>query len=206
MPTPFPRAKRPCDATTESGPCPFRVDAPPGEFTAERFEQLAASAGGPGAEAPPGGTIFACHHTTDGRPHACAGWLAVCGHWHLGIRQEVIEGRLPIEALDPGDGWPELFESYDDMAMRQAAGVYDPARAAHPGDLLTSLLGADLAAAVRAAQPGREVRHEPTGSGTLCQTCGVGWPCPPARAAKSRAAASGSQPRRTVDPDQNGGT
>jgi len=115
---------KPCDATEKSGACPFRLDAEPDEFPAARYEQLAETAGGPGAEVPIGGPVFACHHTSDGAPVACAGWLAVCGVDHLGVRLAVAEGRLSPEALRrPPDG-PALFDSYDDMATQQAAGMY----------------------------------------------------------------------------------
>jgi hypothetical protein len=117
---------RPCDPTDKSGACPFRVDAEPGEFTHERFEKLADTAGAPGAEVPIGGSWFACHHTRDGGEVACAGWLAVCGVDHIGVRMAVSEGRIAAEALRrPADG-PDLFESYDVMAREQSRGVYRP--------------------------------------------------------------------------------
>jgi hypothetical protein len=117
---------RPCDATDKSGPCPFRVDAEPGEFTHERFEKLADTAGGPGAEVPADGPWFACHHTRDGAPVACAGWLAVCGVDHIGVRLSVSAGVIAPEALRRPAGGPELFESYDVMAREQARGMYRP--------------------------------------------------------------------------------
>jgi hypothetical protein len=120
---------RPCDATATSGACPFRVDAEPGEFPAERYELLADTAGLPGAEVPDGGKVFACHHTADGAPVACAGWLRVCGHDHLGVRMALATGRLSPEALVRRDDEPDLFESYDVMATQQADGVYDVHRA-----------------------------------------------------------------------------
>lgn len=156
---------RPCDATPASsrngatpasGPCPFRLDAPPGEFTAERYEKLADTAGRPGAEVPVDGPMFACHHTSDGAPVACGGWLAVCGDDHLGVRMAMAEGRLPREATRRPAGGPALFESYDAMATQQAAGVYDQRRAnawrrlaGHGDDLLTQLVGPEQAAEIR---------------------------------------------------------
>lgn len=124
---------RPCDATDRSGACPFRVDAEPGEFSAARFEKLADTAGSADSVAPLGAPMFACHHTRDlpdGQPApvACAGWLAVCGRDHIGVRLAVVQGRLPGEVLDRPDG-VELFDTYDDMATQQADGVYDPQRA-----------------------------------------------------------------------------
>ncbi|NDK24708.1 hypothetical protein FSY75_09505 [Streptomyces sp. TR1341] len=64
--------------------------------------------------------MFACHKTKEGRERACAGWLAAVGHRHIGVRLAVAQGRLPAEVLTPGDGWPELFDSYEEMASVQA--------------------------------------------------------------------------------------
>jgi hypothetical protein len=66
--------------------------------------------------------MFACHLSTEGRDIACAGWLAVCGVEHIGVRMAVLTGRLEPEDLRPGDGWPELFGTYKEMAAVQGAG------------------------------------------------------------------------------------
>jgi hypothetical protein len=108
-------------ATKPCAECPFRLDAPPGQFEACRFDALRNTAGGPGQEAPIGSPMFACHKTAEGKEIACAGWLAICGIDHLGVRYAVASGALPAEALQPGEGWPELFGSYEQMAARQAA-------------------------------------------------------------------------------------
>jgi Family of unknown function (DUF6283) len=113
--TDFPRVHRPCDE------CPWRRDADPGRFPACRYEALAATAGGPGAEAPLGAPMFACHKTPDGAARACASWLAVVGAEHIAVRLAVITGRLPMEALTPGEGWPVLYGSYEELA--EANGV-----------------------------------------------------------------------------------
>lgn len=96
--------------------CPWRRD------TAGRigYDNLAAYAtgtcGSPGAEAPLGAEMFACH-TSNRRPqHLCAGWLAVAGYHHLTVRLAVLEDRLPAAALDAGESWPALFGSYEEMA------------------------------------------------------------------------------------------
>lgn len=127
MPDQLLHMPNPCDPTRTSGACPFRLDAEPGEFTAERYEKLAETAGAPGAEVPVGGPMFACHHTTDGAPVACAGWLAVCGVDHLGVRMAMADGRLSPEALRRRPDGPPLFDSYEDMATQQADGLYRPA-------------------------------------------------------------------------------
>jgi hypothetical protein len=126
MAAPIRHMPRPCDPSDRSGACPFRRDADPGEFTAERFELLAATAGGPGREAPIGAPLFACHHTADGAEVVCAGWLAVCGHHHLGVRFAAVTGRLNPDGIGPLPGWPDLFDSYDQMAAAQTCGMYDP--------------------------------------------------------------------------------
>ncbi|MCL2732483.1 MAG: DUF6283 family protein [Actinomycetia bacterium] len=99
--------------------CPWRKDTPPGQFTAGRYEALRGTSGSPGSEAAFGAPMFACHKSPEGREESCAGWLAVAGIDHLGIRLAVARGHLPASALAPGDGWPELFAAYDDMAAAQ---------------------------------------------------------------------------------------
>jgi hypothetical protein len=111
----FPHCVRPC------ANCPWRKDSPAGEFPPERYEALRTTAGRPGDEAGFGAPIFACHKTEAGRDRACAGWLAVAGVEHLGIRLAVVLGRLPASALRPADDWPELFASYEEMAERNGA-------------------------------------------------------------------------------------
>lgn len=99
--------------------CPFRRDTDPGQFDACRYDALRATVGERGREAGLGAPLFACHKSTEGKDQACAGWLAVCGADHLAVRLAVATGRLPGEALAPGEGWPELFTSYDAMAAAQ---------------------------------------------------------------------------------------
>ncbi|EIV03098.1 hypothetical protein MA6G0728R_5378 [Mycobacteroides abscessus 6G-0728-R] len=79
---------------------------------------MRATAGAPGREAELGAPIFACHKSEPGRDRVCAGWLAIAGTDHLGIRLAVAVGRLPGGVLQPGEDWPNLFGSYDEMAER----------------------------------------------------------------------------------------
>ena len=109
----LPHVRRPCDE------CPWRRDTPPGRFETCRYEALAVTAGTPGAEAALDAPMFACHKTPDGGDRACAGWLAVAGYEHLGVRLAVVTGALDVAALAPGDGWPALFGSYAEMADAQ---------------------------------------------------------------------------------------
>ena len=126
----FPYRRYPC------AECPFRRDVKPGQFPACRYEALRETAGKPGAEAGFSAPVFACHKTREGREEACAGWLAVAGYGHLGIRLAVAMRRLPGSALEPGEGWPDLFGSYDEMAAVQAAGQEQPMDQFKAGDVI----------------------------------------------------------------------
>jgi hypothetical protein len=82
--------------------CPWVKSTPPGQFPAERYEELKATTGSPGWEMP------------------CAGWLAGVGWHHMGIRIAVATGGLPLEAVDPPEGdYPEVFTDYEEMAAHQ---------------------------------------------------------------------------------------
>jgi hypothetical protein len=109
---PLPRPDRPC-AT-----CPFRVDHDPGTFGIDAYDDLRATVGAPGAEAWIDAPLFACHHSRAGEESVCAGWLAVCGHKHLGVRLAVATGRL--EPVEPDDTWPALHPDYDTVVAHAA--------------------------------------------------------------------------------------
>lgn len=108
--TDLPHRRYPC------AECPFRRDTEPGMFPASRYEALRSTVGDP---APPGAPVFACHKTSEGKDQVCAGWLAVTGWGHVGIRLALARGELPVEAMEPGEDWPELFSSYEKMAEVQ---------------------------------------------------------------------------------------
>ena len=110
----FPHRRRPC------AECPWRRDVAPGQFTRERFDALADTAGSPGEEAPLGAPMFACHKSPVGAEDACAGWLAVSGVEHMGVRLAIASGRLDPQVLDAPEDWPILFDSFDEMAHTQA--------------------------------------------------------------------------------------
>jgi hypothetical protein len=59
--------------------------------------------------------VFACHHSRPGEEFACAGFLAVHGRDNIRVRLAVCLGEIPVEALEPGEDWPELHASYDEM-------------------------------------------------------------------------------------------
>lgn len=109
----LPRRRFPC------AECPFRRDTRPGQFPACRYEALRETVGEPGAEAPLAAPMFACHKSPEGREEACAGWLAVCGTEHLGVRMAVLTGRLEPGDLRAAEDWPPLFASYGEMAAVQ---------------------------------------------------------------------------------------
>lgn len=111
--TDLPHMKKPCPE------CPWRRDTPPGKFPPERYEALRNTSGRPGNEVGVQAPIFACHMTHEGKDKACAGWLATVGCEHIGIRLAVAMNRLDPDTLRPHAGWPELFDSYDDMAATQ---------------------------------------------------------------------------------------
>jgi hypothetical protein len=101
--------RRPC---TE---CPWRRDTPAGQFPPERYEALSGTTGEPGREAPFGAPWFACHKAPEGEEFHCAGWLAAVGLTHLGVRLKAAFDPEVAAALRPGDDWPELYESYEEL-------------------------------------------------------------------------------------------
>lgn len=110
MTTRFPYRRHPC------AECPFRVDTEPGQFTDERYRVLRRTVGTDDDMRMPGDGLFACHKSREGREEVCAGWLVVCGDYHLTVRMAVVSGELPGSALSPGSGWPALHATYDEMS------------------------------------------------------------------------------------------
>lgn len=110
----FPRRAYPCSE------CPWRADAEPGRFPPERYEALRET-----SNQTFGAPMFGCHKGEPGTNAdlACAGWLAVAGYENLAVRMALLSGRLPREALEPGENWPELYESYESMAEANGAGI-----------------------------------------------------------------------------------
>lgn len=113
-----PRRSYPC------AECPWRKDVAP-QFTDAQFERMAPSCADRDAGYQPmiGDIWFACHNGQVGASDtdaACAGWLAVEGHAHVGVRLAVVDGRLPAEALSAGERWPELFDGFKEMWERRS--------------------------------------------------------------------------------------
>ncbi|OLL70439.1 hypothetical protein Ae168Ps1_6186 [Pseudonocardia sp. Ae168_Ps1] len=101
------RANGPCSD------CPWRTDSDPTQFGTARWDQMLATAGAPGTEAPIGAPLFACHQSSEGREQACAGWLAAVGYHHLGVRVAAAQGRIPVETLNPESYDVYLYRSWD---------------------------------------------------------------------------------------------
>lgn len=101
--------------------CPWRRDQPAGRFPAERYEAMRGTSADRDGSAPLGAPLFACHKTREDAQVACAGWLAVEGHGHVGVRLAVATGRLDPVALHPGSDWPALYDSYDELAAVNGA-------------------------------------------------------------------------------------
>lgn len=106
----LPRRLFPCSE------CPWRRSTPPGQFPAAQYEVLLET-----SSQTFGAPMFGCHKGAPGADAdlACAGWLAVAGYENLTVRLAILSGRLDPAALQPGDGWPELFASYSEMAAAQ---------------------------------------------------------------------------------------
>lgn len=105
--------KKPCEQ------CPWRRDIEPGQFPADRYDELANTTGAPGAEADIDAPLFGCHKGAEDKPMPCAGWLAAVGYESLRVRILAGQGKIPAEALRPGEDWPPLFDSYEEMVAFQ---------------------------------------------------------------------------------------
>lgn len=107
----IPRRSFPCRE------CPWQVTAEPGKFPTERYEKLRTTCRPNAAGIPPlpGTPMFGCHlgNPGTGEDLACAGWLAVEGFEHIGVRLALRDGLIPASAMQPGDNWPELYPSYE---------------------------------------------------------------------------------------------
>lgn len=68
-----------------------------------------------------GAPMFACHQAKIAKPFACAGWLAVAGSAHPGVRLAVFAGQLPVTALQPSADSPVLHRSFEDLIAKLRA-------------------------------------------------------------------------------------
>ncbi|MFD7663454.1 DUF6283 family protein, partial [Streptomyces sp. NPDC059788] len=106
---------RPCSGAE---PCPWRRDAPPGQFPAEAYRHSAATSR-PGTD-----RHFGCHSGRPGQPQMCAGWLLRGAEHHAGVQQQLADGALARPVLPAG---MELYDSYADMAVANGVDRDDPA-------------------------------------------------------------------------------
>ncbi len=110
--------------------CPWRIDQGAQDipnFSIHKARALAetcpdARGLGPSFGAP----IFACHQSNVGAEIACAGWLATVGRAHPSVRLAAMQGRLRVEALDPGAGWPSLHDNYGSVLAKLEDSRSDP--------------------------------------------------------------------------------
>ncbi len=110
--------RRPCPS------CPWRVDqtaAAIPNFSLELAENLANTCPDDRGMGPEfGAAQFACHQSREAEV-VCAGWLAVVGMCHPGVRMQLLTGTLSIEALSPGEDWPPLHESFAEVIEKLRA-------------------------------------------------------------------------------------
>lgn len=99
--------------------CPWRKDVAPGEFRAERYRKLAASAYDRSF------VIFACHKSKEGGEIACAGFLERGADHNLAVRLAYM-GRLEFKDRSGG---LELHEDYRALAVANGVEPDDPALA-----------------------------------------------------------------------------
>ena len=98
--------------------CPWRADVDLAMFSDADMAKLARANGVTRDEASMDAPAMACHLDQPGSAHPmrlCAGWMAVVGQHHLGIRMAVIAGRLPAEALALRPDWPALRTSLSEL-------------------------------------------------------------------------------------------
>lgn len=111
QPDALPAQRRPCTN------CPWRADAQPGEFTAERYRVLAASAYDRSF------MIFTCHKSPEGGEVVCAGFLERGAEHNLAVRLAYSQRRL--ERFDRSGGL-RLHSSYRAMAIANGVAPDEP--------------------------------------------------------------------------------
>ncbi len=117
----FPYRKYPCDE------CPIRADNcdnPKSKFPAQKWKDLSVTVWNEKDGSPLMGTIlFGCHKGEPGTDAdlACAGWLAMFGADHVAVRIALVRERLPVTALTPGENWPPLHQTWEDVVKAQTS-------------------------------------------------------------------------------------
>ena len=111
--------------STPCASCPWRADATAADIPnfdlglAERLAATCPDERGMGPDFFAG--IFACHQSRIDEEFACAGWLAMVGHAHPRVRMAVGDGKVDIDALEPGKDWPPLHETYGEVLTKLRA-------------------------------------------------------------------------------------
>lgn len=111
---------RPIARRAPCNECPWRRDVAPGSYPVLP-EALAQQQPDGSGHVPFDRPLPACHKTPEHHPLGCAGWLAVEGHNHLGVRLAVLRGTLARDATTPGDDWPPLVADMAEMVKRHPA-------------------------------------------------------------------------------------
>lgn len=96
--------------------CPWRVDAHAQDipnFSLDLAENLTHTCDGELTS-----PIFACHQSRIGEEIVCAGWLARYGWDSIPIRLRMVRGEMGPEGLDPGEDWPELHKTFEEMITK----------------------------------------------------------------------------------------
>jgi hypothetical protein len=96
---------------------------------------MATTVGEPGREVPLGGPLWACHTSQEGLDLVCASWLARVGLDHLTVRLAVAAGRIPAEALSPGEDWPRLYDSFESLAAANGVTIHQDRDSETEGDV-----------------------------------------------------------------------
>ncbi|ONK13239.1 DUF6283 family protein [Streptomyces sp. MP131-18] len=115
-------------------PCPWRRDAPPGQFPAEVFRISAPTSYDQGTRG------FACHGHEAKNPYLCAGWLLRGASDNLMVRRYMADRTLLPPTLTPG---MELYDSYRAMAIANGVASDDPVLAPCRGEGVLWGTGAD---------------------------------------------------------------
>lgn len=68
-----------------------------------------------------GAPQFACHQSRPEQEVVCAGWLVRYGWDNIGVRIGLITGKYTPEMLEPGEDWPELHETFEEVIQKLRA-------------------------------------------------------------------------------------
>lgn len=98
--------------------CPWRRDAPRGEFPAEAYRHSANTAYDMSTH------VFSCHMSGPGKPATCAGFLMRGAEHNLSVRMK----RGMSDLLDVSSSVP-LYDDYREMAEANGVDPNDPALA-----------------------------------------------------------------------------